>query len=106
MLAELIKLSKKLLELELVKESSDIDDLIHKLYSVGEATPDDFYKDVCYEEAFDPRLKTSSLEEFRDMIIVNAEDEEFKAGISDALIDSLSLHELEAIKETISDYLE
>ena len=106
MLAELIKLSKELLKMELIQESSDIDDLIHKLYSVGAGSFGDYDEEICYEEPFGSNLKNSSLEEFRDMIIVNAEDEEFKAGIPDALIDSLGIYELEAIKETISDYLE
>ena len=35
MLEELIKLSKELFEMELVKESLEIDGLIHKLYGVG-----------------------------------------------------------------------
>ena len=106
MLAELIKLSRELFEMELVKESLEIDDLIHKLYGVGGNTPNDVCEEVCFEEDFGSSYKNSSLDDLKNMIIVNANDEEFKTGISDILIDSLSISDLENIKEVISEYLE
>jgi len=102
-LPELIRLSKELFEMELVKESLEIDNMIHKLYGVGGDV-----SEVYYEESDDLSLedKASSLEDIKDIFITNASNEEFKSGLSNLLIESLSLEELELIKESISEYLE
>jgi len=92
--------------MELVKESIEIDSLIHKLYSIGIDTPDGLKEEASFEEDFDLDQKDYSLDDLKNIIIVNAEDEEFRSGLSNILIDSLSLDELEDIKETISEFLE
>ena len=106
MLADLIKLSKELFEMELVKESLEIDNMIHKLYGVGGNISEPSYVERNQEYDFGLDSDSSSLEELKDIIVSNSSDEEFKSGISNLLIESLSLDELELIKESISEYLE
>ena len=108
MLPELIRLSKELFEMELVKESLEIDNMIHKLYGVGGDVSATYSEESNYEEINDLELdyKSSSLEDIKDIFITNASNEEFKSGISNLLIESLTLEELELIKESISEYLE
>ena len=106
MLENLIKLSKELFEMELIKESLEIDSLIHKLYGIGGAVPatcDETYS--FEEESYDLQSKQSSLDDLKS-IIVNSDSEEFRACIPEILIESLNIYELELIKEAITDYLE
>ena len=104
MLENLIKLSKELFEMELIKESLEIDTLIHKLYGVGGTAPDTFHETSYFEEEqYIP--KESSLDDLKN-IIANSNSEEFRECLSEVLIESLSHHELELIKEAITDYLE
>ena len=103
MLPELIKLSKELFEMELVKESLEIDKMIHKLYGIGGDVSETHYE---ASDEFSLEDESFSIEEVRDMFITNASNEEFKTEISNLLIESLSLEDLELIKESISEYLE
>lgn len=106
MLEDLIKLSKELFEMELIKESLEIDSLIHKLYSVGGDLSEPSYDEVCFnEDESVPNAKYSSLEDLKS-ILVNSKNEEFKAGISDILIEALDVEDLDLIKEAISEYLD
>jgi hypothetical protein len=99
-------LSKELFEMELVKESLEIDNMIHKLYGVGGNISEASLEEPLNEYDFDLEPEGSSLEDLKSIIITNSNNEEFKSGISSLLIDALSLDELELIKESISEYLE
>ncbi len=105
MLESLIKLSKELFEMELIKESLEIDSLIHKLYGIGGTMPQDASDETSYFEEEQYDTGQSSLDDLKS-IIVNANSEEFTACIPEILIESLNIHELEFIKEAITDYLE
>ena len=106
MLENLIKLSRELFEMELVKESLEIDSLIHKLYGIGGAIPESYDETPSFEEeTYDSQFKQSSLDDLKS-IIVNTNSEEFRACIPEILIESLNVYELELIKEAITDYLE
>ena len=104
MLESLIKLSKELFEMELIKESLEIDSLIHKLYGIG-GTASNTIDETSYFEEEQYNLKESSLDDLKN-IIVTSDSEEFRSCIPEILIESLSIHELEFIKESISEYLE
>jgi hypothetical protein len=102
MLPELIKLSKELFEMDLIKESIEIDNLIHKLHGLGSsASITEPPLDTVYSEG-----SGSSLDDVKDIIISNSNNEFFKAELASVLADSLELEELENIKNALSDYLE
>lgn len=106
LLESLIKLSKELFEMELIKESLEIDGLIHKLYGVGGTSPSSYDETYSFEEeSYDLQTKESSLDDLKS-IIINSNSEEFRACIPEILIESLNIYELELIKEAITDYLE
>ena len=93
--------------MELTKEALEIDSMIHKLYGVGGSSPDSCFNDI--EESkysFGTSTDTSSLEEVREIMVNNYDNEEFRYGIPDLLIESLSVDDLEIIKEAITEYLE
>ena len=106
MLEDLIKLSKELFEMELIKESLEIDSLIHKLYSIGGDVSDISYKDISFEtEPVDFSVNDPSLEDIKD-IISNSNSDGFGLGLSDILIESLDINELELIKEALIEHLD
>ena len=106
MLENLIKLSKELLEMELTKESLEIDSLIHKLYGISGTAPDlsDSFDETYYYEE-DRSFENSSSDDLK-RVISSSSSEEFRENISEVLIESLSVHELELIKEALTDYLD
>ena len=107
MLEELIKLSKELMNMELTKEALEINNMIHKLYGVGGASPVPRHNDNEQSRySIDTNVDHSSLEEVREIIVNNYNNEEFRYGISDLLIESMSVDDLEIIKEAITEYLE
>ena len=103
MLEELIKLSKELFEMELVKESLEIDGLIHKLYGVG----GDIDAPVL-READDTVLysESQSLSEDLRYLLTASKEEEFRQDIPSILIESLDHNDLMLIKEAITEYLD
>ena len=106
MLEDLIKLSKELLNMDLNKESLEIDSMIHKLYGVGGSVSCAANADEHNKYSFDSEPDASSLDEIKEIINNNYNNEEFRYGISDILIDSLAYDDLELIKEAITEYLE
>lgn len=106
MLEDLIKLSKELLNMDLNKESLEIDSMIHKLYGVGGSTPCAANTNEHNKYSFDLESDVSSLDDIKEIINNNYDNEEFRYGISDILIDSLAYDDLELIKEAIAEYLE
>ncbi len=106
MLEDLIKLSKELLNMDLNKESLEIDSMIHKLYGVGGSVSCAANADEHNKYSFDSEPDASSLVEIKEIINNNYNNEEFRYGISDILIDSLAYDDLELIKEAITEYLE
>ena len=106
MLEDLIKLSKELLNMDLNKESLEIDSMIHKLYGVGGSVSCAANADEHNKYSFDSEPDASSLDEIKEIINNNYNNEEFRYGISDILIDSLAYDDLELIKEAITEYLD
>ena len=98
MIADLIKLSRKLSKLDLVEESHEIDDLIGRLYGLptsGGSSSEDYNS-----------LNTQSSLEDIGTIINNSNDEFLCSELSDILINSLSYDNLEVIKASLIDYLD
>jgi len=101
MLAELLRLSKELYELEMVEESINIDDMIHKLY--GSTTSSLPQVDIESEEE---SYSTSTFDNLREEIQSNAANESFKSELADIIYESFSASDLEDIRDLITDYLE
>jgi len=109
MLSDLVKLSKELFEMELVKESIEIDKLISKIYDIGGDPPSKYMESKASvdlpDDDYNLYEKTLPLDQLRELIVMS-NDEDLIAGISNILIDSLAIDELELIKEAIVEYLE
>jgi uncharacterized protein YpmS len=102
-----MKLSKELTNMELTKEALEIDSMIHKLYGVGGSSPDSYFDDNEENKySFGTSTDGSSLEEVKEIMMNNYDNEEFRYGIPDLLIEALSIDDLEIIKEAITEYLE
>jgi hypothetical protein len=80
--------------------------MIHKLYGVGGSVSCAANADEHNKYSFDSEPDASSLDEIKEIINNNYNNEEFRYGISDILIDSLAYDDLELIKEAITEYLE
>lgn len=98
MIGDLIKLSRKLSNLDLVEESLEIDNLIGRLYGMP------ISEDVSYED-YNSLNAQSSLDDI-GTIIKNSDDELLCSELSDILINSLSDDNLEVIKASLVDYLD
>ena len=90
MLEELIRLSEELFEMELVKESVEIDGLIHKLYGIGGDTGGSLPGDLLEDDIVSYSSKDSSEEELKSLLLAT-KDENFRENISDILIESLDV---------------
>ncbi len=105
MLPELIKLSKELFELDLVDESIEIDNMIHKLYGNGsyaEALDAHGVETYLYEESC-PSSKEADIEES-----IYQEALQSGAGhrLSSLIIECLDDSQIEIIKEALQQHLE
>jgi hypothetical protein len=101
MLAELLRLSKELYELEMVEESINIDDMIHKLYGLATNPPDKFDQ----EDEEEP-YHTNGLDSLREEIQANATNEMFKSELVSIICEMFDSSELEDIINLITDYVE
>ena len=101
MLAELLRLSKELYELEMVKESVSIDDMIHKLYgtAIGPTDQPDIEVEVEPYSGID-------LDILREEIRANASSEVFKNELVSIIYESFSASDLEDIQDLLTDYIE
>lgn len=87
--------------MELVKESLEIDELIHKLYGLGGNI------DMPQNESlFDDDITVYSSSEELKSLLRSVSGEEFDENISDILIESLDFNDLMLIKEAITEYLD
>jgi hypothetical protein len=106
LLEELLKLSKELLDMELTKESLEIDAMIHRLYGMASIASID-HKEFDQEASSNSYEQSlSSLEEVKEIIAGNRYNEEFKYGVANVLIESMSSEDLESIRETLEEYLD
>lgn len=101
MLAELIRLSKELYELEMIKESINIDDMIHKLYGVAVEPPSE-----PDSEAETDAYRSIDLDGLRAEIQANAANETFKNELVGIIYESFSASDLEDIKNLLTDHIE
>ena len=101
MLTEILRLSKELYELEMIKESIDIDNMIHKLYGVAGTSLNqpvlDVEEDIC---------RGTDFENLRVEIQANATNEMFKNELVSIIYESFSADDLEDIKSLLTDYIE
>jgi uncharacterized membrane protein len=104
MLAELLRLSKELYELEMVEESIDIDNMIHKLYGLSTNSCDQLGPE--HNEGFDHTDSPDSLDSLRSEIQANATNETFKDELIDIIYESFNSSDLEYIRNLITDYIE
>ena len=101
MLAELLRLSKELYELEMIEESINIDNMIHKLYGL-EAKPISRFDSEDYENTYCP----IDFDNLRTEIQTNAANEMFKSELVNIIYESFSVNDLEDIKNLLTDYIE
>jgi len=101
MLAELLRLSKELYELEMVKESMNIDDMIHKLYGVATEPSGQLASEV-EEDTY----RGTDLDSLRAEIQANATNEMFKNELVSIIYESFDSSDLEDIKNLLTDYIE
>jgi hypothetical protein len=101
MLAELLRLSKELYELEMIKESINIDNMIHKLYGVAVDPADQLGSEV-EEDTY----RGADLDNLRIEIQANATNEMFKNELVSIIYESFNANDLEDIKTLLTDYIE
>ena len=101
MLAELLRLSKELYELEMIEESLNIDNMIHKLYGLG-SKPKSVLDSESHENIYCP-IDFGSL---REEIQINAASETFKDELVDIIYESFNSSDLEYMRNLITDYIE
>lgn len=101
MLVELMKLSKELYELEMISESLQIDEMVHKLYGVS--TPTHFKVDG---ENEDSQYEESGIDLVRSEIQKNASSNFFREELIRAIGEAFDQEDLEEIRNTITDYIE
>lgn len=101
MIAELIKLSKELYELEMVEESINIDNMIHKLYGMSsEASIETF------DEESDDIYSSGAYDIIRQQITENSHRESFKEAVASIICDSLDASEVQELRDLLTDYVE
>ena len=101
MIADLIKLSKELYELEMVDESLSIDRMIHKLYGIAS---DDKVVEQSYDDDLPDSFGDYSL--IRDEIIANASSDMFKNELASIIYESFEASDIKEIRDLLTDYLE
>jgi hypothetical protein len=101
MLAELLRLSKELYELEMVDESINIDDMIHKLYGVA-ASPSDQPDSEVEEDSY----RGIDFGGLRAEIQANATNEMFKNELVSIIYESFNANDLEDIRNLLTEYIE
>ena len=101
MIAELLRLSKELYELEMIKESINIDDMIHKLYGVATGPSDQLTP-----EAEEDTYRGADFDNLRIEIQANATNEMFKNELVSIIYESFNANDLEDIKNLLTDYIE
>jgi len=101
MLAELLRLSKELYELEMTEESIYIDDMIHKLYGVATSTSDELSLEA--EEGYS---RGADFDDLRAEIQANATNEMFKSELVSIIYESFDASDLEEIKNLLTEYIE
>lgn len=104
MLAELLRLSKELYELEMIKESISIDDMIHKLYGVAVDFPYQYNQPG--SEAEEDSYRGIDHDNLRAEIQANATNEMFKNELVSIIYESFAASDLEDIKNLLTDYIE
>jgi hypothetical protein len=108
MLAELLRLSKELYELEMIKESISIDDMIHKLYGVAVDFPYQYNQpdSEAEAEAEEDSYRGIDHDNLRAEIQANATNEMFKNELVSIIYESFAASDLEDIKNLLTDYIE
>jgi predicted RND superfamily exporter protein len=104
MLAELLRLSKELYELEMIEESTSIDDMIHKLYgtAIGPVSSSE-YEDSEDSEEFCP---ASGFDNFRKEFHANTTKELFKDELASIIYESFDSDDVETIRDLLTNYIE
>jgi len=97
MIAELIKLSKELYELEMVDESVCIDDMIQKLYGVAVGDDELKYEDSEDDYEYNPNVTIENAE---------LKKEDIKLGILDLVSEKLDNNDIKELISSLEDYLE
>ena len=101
MIAELIKLSKELYEMEMIEESLGIDSMIHKLYGIASVAKNDI--DVNEDESLHSFGDYSDL---RSEIMANASNDMFKGELANIIYESFEANDIEEIRDLLTDYIE
>jgi hypothetical protein len=100
MIAELIKLSKELYEMEMIDESIDIDNMIHKLYGLSvnnscASTEEDYEED-----------SPSRLDGLRHEFDRNSSNIMFKNDLAGIISETLSPDEIEDLIGLLTEHIE
>lgn len=101
MIAELIKLSKELYELDMVDESICVDEMIHKLYGIGSIGPEPELD--LEEEGFH---KHNYPQFIAEEILANSHKQEFISTFASIIYESLEEDSVKKLIKELIDYLE
>lgn len=104
MLADLIKLSKELYELEMIEESLSVDSMIQKLYGMPHSSTD--YTSVAQDEGEDKYLYKNSVESLKEEIMLKASDHMFKDDLAGIIYEAFSANDIEEIRDLLTEYIE
>jgi hypothetical protein len=101
MLAELLRLSKELYELEMIEESMNIDNMVHKLYGLAANPPDQFDP-----ENDEDTYPITDFDNLRTEVQANVANEMFKTELVSIIYESFNASDLEYIRDLMTDYIE